>query len=151
QAFLHRAEELGFESGWTQEGVIGNAPDIGPLETLSFAASCTGRMRLGCAVLVSSLHSPIHLAKSIASVDQLSGGRVEVGLGTGGGFRAFGAFGIDRSSFVARFNEGLAVMRRLWTEDRVDFDGRFFQLEGIAMEAKPVQQPAPPIWFGGAA
>jgi probable F420-dependent oxidoreductase len=150
QAFLRRAEELGFESGWTQEQVLGDFPDLAPMETLAYAAACTTRMRLGCAVLVSSLHSPLHLALSIASVDQLSGGRLEVGIGTGGGFRRFEAFGVDRGSYVARFNEGLALMRKLWTEERVDHDGRFWQLAGAAMEPKPVQQPAPPIWFGGA-
>lgn len=151
QAFLRRAEELGFDGAWTQESVIGDMPTLGPLETLAYAAACTERMRLGCAVLISSVHSPLHLAKSIATLDQLSAGRLEVGLATGGGFRMFGAFGVDRSSFVARFNDGLALMRRLWTEDRVDHEGRFWQLNGVAMEPKPVQRPAPPIWFGGAA
>ena len=117
---------------------------------LAFAAACTSRMRLGCAVLVSTLHSPVHLAKSLASLDQLSGGRLEVGLGTGGGGRMFSAFGVDPASFVARFNEGVALMRALWTEERVDHDGRFWQLEQAAMEPKPIQRPGPPIWFGGA-
>ncbi len=150
QAFLRRAEELGFESGWTQEQVLGDFPDLAPMETLAYAAACTTRLRLGCAVLVSSLHSPLHLALSIASVDQLSGGRLEVGIGTGGGYRPFEAFGVDRTSYVARFNEGLALMRRMWTEERVDFDGRFWQLTDAAMEPKPVQPGGPPIWFGGA-
>jgi probable F420-dependent oxidoreductase len=149
QAFLQRAEELGFESGWTQEQVLGDNPDLGPLETLAYAAACTRRMRLGCAVLVSTLYSPVHLAKSLASLDQLSAGRLEVGLGTGGGFRMFSAFGVDPNSFVARFNEGLALMRALWTEERIDHNGRFWQLAGAAMEPKPVQRPGPPIWFGG--
>jgi probable F420-dependent oxidoreductase len=149
QAFLRRAEELDFESGWTQEQVLGNNPDLGPLETLAYAAACTTRMRLGCAVFVSTLYSPVHLAKSLASIDQLSGGRLEVGVGTGGGYRMFSAFGVDPGSFVARFNEGLALMRALWTEERIDHDGRFWQLAGAAMEPKPVQRPGPPVWFGG--
>ena len=64
--------------------------------------------------------------------------------------RQFAAFGVDRATFVARFNEGLELMRKLWTEARVDHDGRFWQLSGAAMEPKPVQRPHPPIWFGGA-
>ena len=150
RAFVQRAEELGFHSAWTQEQVLGPYPDLAPLEALAYVAACTSRMRLGCAVLVSSLHSPVHLAKSLASLDQLSGGRLEVGLGTGGGWRMFSAFGVDPTSFVARFNEGVALMRALWTEDRVDHDGRFWQLSAAAMEPKPVQRPGPPIWFGGA-
>jgi probable F420-dependent oxidoreductase len=149
-AFLRRAEELGFVSAWTQEQILGDRPDLGPLETLAYAAACTERMRLGCAVLVSTLYSPVHLAKTIASLDQLSGGRLEVGVGTGGGSRMFSAFGVERATFVARFNESLELMRKLWTEDRIDHDGRFWQLSGATMEPKPVQRPAPPIWFGGA-
>ncbi len=149
RAYLGRAEELGFHSGWTGEQVLGSMPHLGPVETLSYAAACTDRLRLGCAVFVTPLHSPLHLAKSISSLDQLSRGRIEVGVGTGGGFRMFSAFGVDGRHFVSRFTEGLALMRALWTQDRVDFDGRFWQAHGAAMEPKPFQKPYPPVWFGG--
>ena len=69
QHFLRRAEELGFGSAWTQEQVIGDMPVLGPLETLAYAAACTTRVRLGYAVLISSLYSPVHLAKSLATLD----------------------------------------------------------------------------------
>ena len=65
RAFMTRAEELGFESAWTQEQVLGDMPNLGPLETMAYAAAGSERIRLGCAVLVSTLHSPLHLAKSI--------------------------------------------------------------------------------------
>ncbi len=149
RAYLGRAEELGFHSGWTAEQVLGSMPHLGPVETLSYAAACTERLRLGCAVFVTPLHSPLHLAKSISSLDQLSRGRVEVGVGTGGGFRMFSAFGVDGQHFVARFTEGLELMRAMWTQDRVDFGGRFWQARGAAMEPKPFQKPHPPVWFGG--
>ncbi len=149
RAYLARAEELGFHSGWTAEQVLGSMPHLGPVETLSYAAACTERLRLGCAVFVTPLHSPLHLAKSISSLDQLSRGRVEVGVGTGGGFRMFSAFGVDGQHFVARFTEGLELMRAMWTQDRVDFDGRFWQARNAAMEPKPFQKPHPPVWFGG--
>jgi probable F420-dependent oxidoreductase len=149
RGYLARAEELGFASAWTQEQVLGAAPVLGPVETLTYAAACTGRIRLGCAVFVTSLHSPVHLAKSLSTLDQLSLGRLEVGVGSGGGRRMFSAFGVDPESFVARFNEGLRLMRALWTEPEVTFTGRFWQLEGVAMEPKPYQKPAPPVWFGG--
>lgn len=146
---LAHAEELGFDSAWTGEQVLGTEPLLGPLETLAYAAARTRRIRLGCAMLVSPLHNPVHLAKTIASVDQLSRGRVEIGLVTGGPNRMFSAFGIDSDDYVARFGEGVRLMRQLWTQPRVDFDGRFWQLRDAAMEPKPVQQPHPPIWFGG--
>jgi probable F420-dependent oxidoreductase len=149
RAYLARAEALGFESAWTGEQVLGTLPHLGPIETMTYAAACTERLRLGCVVLVTPLYSPLHLAKSLSTLDQLSRGRLEVGAGTGGRFRMFSAFGVDPGSLVTRFTEGLALMRAVWTEPRVTFQGRFWQLEGAAMEPKPFQKPHPPIWFGG--
>src|SRR6266704_6294966 len=103
RAYFARAEELGFDSAWTQEQVLGAAPQLGPVETMTYAAACTDRIRLGCAVLVTTLHSPVHLAKSLSSLDQLSQGRIEIGVGTGGKGRPFAAFGVDPERYVARF------------------------------------------------
>jgi probable F420-dependent oxidoreductase len=150
RAYLERAEELGFDSAWTQEGTLNPGPQLGPIETMSYAAACTQRMRLGCVVFVSTLHSPVHLAKSISTLDQLSRGRIEVGVGTGGKSRPFAAFGVDPSRYVARFTEGIKLMTALWTEPRVTFHGEFWQLENAPMEPKPFQKPFPPLWFGGA-
>jgi len=149
RAFLSRAEALGFESAWTQEQVLGRFPQLGPTETLTFAAACTERIRLGCAVYVTPLHSPVHLAKSLSTLDQLSGGRLEVGVGAGGKQRAFAAFDVDPATYIARFTEGVALMKACWTEPTITFDGRFWQLHGAVMEPKPIQKPFPPLWFGG--
>ncbi|MCE7002009.1 LLM class flavin-dependent oxidoreductase [Kibdelosporangium philippinense] len=152
--FLHRAEDLGFECAWTQEqilgskSVIGAKPVISPLELLAYAAACTERIRLGCAVFVTPLRNPVHLAKSISSLDQLSGGRIDVGVGIGGKKQPFAAFDSSPEHLVTRFTEGLEVMKRLRTEPSVTFDGKFWQLEDGQMEPKPVQRPYPPIWFG---
>jgi probable F420-dependent oxidoreductase len=149
RAYVQRAEQLGFESGWTQEQIIGPSSQLAPNETMAYAFACTERLRLGCAVYVTPLHSPAHLAKSLATLDQLSGGRLEIGVGSGGKNRPFGAFGIDSEAFIARFTEGLRLMKTLWTEPEIDFDGRFWQLEGASMQPKPVQKPHPPLWLGG--
>jgi probable F420-dependent oxidoreductase len=149
RAHLTRAEELGFVGAWVTEQVVGTAPELDPSVLLALAAAYTQRIRLGCAVYVSTLTSPLHLAKTIATLDQVSAGRLDVGIGTGGGFREFSAFGIEREGFVARFLEGLRLMQAAWTEEKVDFDGRFWQTTGAAMEPKPYQKPYPPIWFGG--
>jgi probable F420-dependent oxidoreductase len=149
RTYFARAEELGFDSAWAQEQVLGAAPQLSPLETMTYAAACTQRLRLGCVVFVSTLHNPAHLAKSIATLDQLSRGRIEVGVGTGGPVRPFAAFGVDPERYVARFTEGIALMKALWTEPRVTFDGEFWQLRDAAMEPKPFQKPYPPLWFGG--
>jgi probable F420-dependent oxidoreductase len=146
---LERAEELGFHSGWTQELVLGSAPALAPLQTLTYAAACTARLRLGCAVFVTPLHNPLHLAKAVASIDHLSHGRLEIGIVAGGPARPFAAFGVEPPLPVARFNEGLALMKACWTEPKIDFPGRFWQLDGETMDPKPVQRPHPPIWLGG--
>jgi probable F420-dependent oxidoreductase len=141
-------EQLGFESAWTQENVLSSSPQLSPLEVMTYAAACTQQIRLGCVVFVSTLHSPVHLAKSLASLDQLSGGRLDVGVGTGGKHRPFAAFGMSPERYVARFTEGVQLMKALWTQPRVTFDGEFFQLADAAMEPKPAQKPYPPLWFG---
>jgi alkanesulfonate monooxygenase SsuD/methylene tetrahydromethanopterin reductase-like flavin-dependent oxidoreductase (luciferase family) len=152
KAYLARAEELGFEGGWVMEQAIGPTPLLAPLELLAWAAACTERLRLGVAVLVSSLHDPLQLAAAITAVDRLSHGRLDVGLSPGGGFRKFAAFGVEQETFVARFTEGLELMKAAWSDEpRITFHGRFRELEDLPIQPKPVQRPHPPIWFGGSA
>jgi probable F420-dependent oxidoreductase len=150
QYYLGRAEELGFDSAWTQEQLLGTWNQLAPIETMTYAAACTRRLRLGCTVFVSTLHGPVHLAKSLSTLDQLSRGRIEVGVGTGGPGRPFAAFGVDPRRYVARFTEGIELMKALWTQPRITFDGEFWQLQDEAMEPKPFQKPYPPLWFGAA-
>jgi probable F420-dependent oxidoreductase len=149
RAYVARADELGFDGIWTTEQVIGPSPRLSPIETLTYAAACSQRLRLGCAVLVTALHSPLHLAKSVSTLDQLSRGRLEVGVGTGGPYRPFPAFRVDPDTYVARFSEGLELMKACWTQPTIQFKGRFWQLDGGSVEPKPFQKPHPPIWFGG--
>jgi len=149
RAYCTRAEELGFHSLWAQETVLGPSSQLGPAEAMAYAAACTERLRLGCVVFVSTLYSPVHLAKTLSTLDQLSRGRIEIGVGTGGPGRPFAAFGVDPQRYVARFTEGIAVMKRLWTESSATFDGEFWQLKDAVMEPKPFQKPYPPLWFGG--
>jgi probable F420-dependent oxidoreductase len=146
--YLERAEALGCESAWVVEQVLGSVPSLEPVELLAWAAAVTERIRLGTAVLLTPLRSPVHLAKSLATVDQLSNGRLDVGIGLGGGPKTYPAYGITGARRVARFNEGLRLMRALWTEPRVTFAGEFWQLENASMEPKPRQRPHPPLWVG---
>ena len=148
RGYFARVEELGYHSAWAQESVLGTGPQLAPVEAMTYAAACTERLRLGCVVFVSTLYSPVHLAKSLSTLDQLSQGRTEIGVGTGGPARPFAAFGVDPHRYVARFSEGVELMKALWTEPRVTFDGEFWQLHGAAMEPKPAQKPHPPIWIG---
>jgi alkanesulfonate monooxygenase SsuD/methylene tetrahydromethanopterin reductase-like flavin-dependent oxidoreductase (luciferase family) len=152
RGYLRRAEELGvYESAWTQESPLGSSPQLSPLEAMTYAAACTSTLRIGCTVFVTTLHSPVHLAKALASLDQLSGGRLEVGVGSGGPGRPFAAYGLSGERYIARFTEGVNLMKALWTEPSVTFDGEFSQLKEAALEPKPYQKPYPRLWFGGSA
>lgn len=147
--FLGRAEELGYPGAWTQEHILGKFPMLGPLETLAFAAACTRKMRLGCAVLLAPHYSPPHLAKSLSSLDVLSGGRLEIGLVAGGPNRPLEAFGITRDRLITRFHESVELMKAFWTRPVIDFEGHFYKVRQAAMEPKPLQKPHPPLWYGG--
>ncbi|MET9325675.1 LLM class flavin-dependent oxidoreductase [Tsukamurella sp. NPDC003166] len=150
--YLVRAEELGFEGAWTSEQTVGGAAMLAPLELLSWAAACTSRLRLGVAVIVSSLHDPLQLAAAATSVDRLSHGRLDLGVGSGGDFRPFAAFGVARETFIASYTEGIELMKAAWADGpTVTFHGRFRDAEGLAIPLKPVQRPHPPLWFGGGA
>lgn len=150
--YLARAEDLGFESCWVLEQSIGPTPLIAPLELLAYAAACTERLRLGVAVLVSTLHDPLQLASAITAVDRLSHGRLEIGVAAGGGFRNFAAFGTEREHYITRFTEGLQLMKAAWSDaPTITFHGRYRKLDDVAIQPKPVQRPHPPIWFGGSA
>jgi alkanesulfonate monooxygenase SsuD/methylene tetrahydromethanopterin reductase-like flavin-dependent oxidoreductase (luciferase family) len=149
RAYLTRAEELGFEGGWTLEQTIGAAPLIAPMELLAYAAACTTRLRLGVAVLVTSLHDPLQLASTVTAVDRLSHGRLDLGVAPGGGFRQFAAFGVKPDTFIGSFTEGLELMKAAWADEpRVTFHGRFRDVDDLPIAPKPVQRPHPPIWFG---
>ena len=99
--------------------------DPGSARTHDLRRGLQRPMRLGCAVFVSPLHNPVHLAKAISTLDQLSRGRIEVGIATGGKSRMFSAFEVDPASLVARFIEGLQLMKVCWTETRITFGGRY--------------------------
>jgi probable F420-dependent oxidoreductase len=146
--FLRKAEALDYHSVWVQEQIFGRAGNLESVTLLSYAAALTQNLKLGAAVLLTLLKSPVQLAKSLATLDQLSNGRLIAGVGLGGNTRFYPAFGLSAEKRVARFTEGLTLMKRLWTEEIVTVDGQFWKLENASLHPKPVQQPYPPIWFG---
>lgn len=147
--YLAKAEALGFPSAWTQEALLGSAPIFSPLELMAYASACTKQLRLGCAVLVSPLHNPLHLAKRLSTLDHLSCGRLDVGIALGGRGRMPAAFEVDPTHLAGRFVEGLQLLKVCWQDSRITFAGRFWQLDDVAIEARPCQKPHPPIWIGG--
>ena len=153
-----RAEELGFDSVWVHDHVfnvghvfdrIGGKPYYEPLTLLSFVAARTRRVRLGTSVLVLPYHNPIRLAKTAATLDVLSGGRLILGVGVGlieKEIRAMGSPFAERGAFT---DEAIAVMRSLWTEDEPSFDGKYSRFAGMKFSPKPLQKPSIPVVIGG--
>jgi probable F420-dependent oxidoreductase len=146
--FIPRAEALGYEGLWVQEQIIGDYPILEPVTLLTYAAALTTKLHLGTSVLLTVIRNPVQLAKSLASLDQLSQGRLIVGVGIGGAHVPEAVFGVAGEGRGRRFVEGLQVMKALWTQPRATMSGEFWRFENVAMEPKPAQKPHPPLWFG---
>src|SRR5215831_6828208 len=111
--FVPRAEELGFEGLWVQEQIVGDAPVLEPVTLITYAAALSSRIRLGTSVLITVIRNPVQLAKSLASLDQLSNGRITVGVGIGGSHIPEPVFGVQSEHRGERFVEGIQVMKAL--------------------------------------
>jgi probable F420-dependent oxidoreductase len=147
--FMARVDTMSYQDVWGLEGLTGRAATLEPLHLLTYVAGITSRIRLGVSVLVMPRHNPVQLAKRISTIDQLSGGRLTMGIGVGGSFTRNPALGVPEDRAARRVTEGLAVMKALWTEPAATYEGQLWQLKETAMEPKPMQRPHPPVWFGG--
>ena len=143
-----RAEALGFRDLWVTENTLDHVFCLDSVVALTYAAAVTTTIRLGVSVMVLPLHHPVHVAHQMATLDYLSNGRAILGAGLGRDSH-YAEFQIPRERRVLRFRECVDLIKALWTESKVDFNGSIFQLAGATMALKPVQQPRPPIWFGG--
>lgn len=156
--FTARAEELGYDSLWTFQRLLVGVADrldtvyqsvLDPLLALTFAAAHTSRIRLGVALVNMPFVSPVYLAKQAATLDVLSGGRLDLGLGVGWSSTEFRATGADRARRGARAEEYVRVLRTLWTDDPAEFAGEFYTVPPSRMRPRPVQAGGPPILLGG--
>lgn len=139
-----RAESTGFESVWVGDSVLAK-PRLEPLSTLAAVAGATDSVDLGTAVYLPTLRDPVHVAHATATVDQISGGRLQLGIGVGIGpdvEREYANLGLDYGSRGARMDEVLDVVTALWDGGTVDYDGEFFQLEDASVGFGPVQRPS---------
>jgi probable F420-dependent oxidoreductase len=152
------AEACGIASVWVSEHLfhasyvadrLGSRPYHEPLTILGAVAASTKRVRLGTSVLVLPFHHPVRLAKTLASLDDLSQGRVTLGVGVAVTEDEFRNLGVPFHKRGAIADEMLAAMRSLWTEDVPTHDGKHFAFSGLRFEPKPIQKPMP-IWIGGA-
>ncbi len=145
--FIHKAETFDYDSLWVQEAIVGRVPILEPISLLNYAAALTTRLRLGTSVMLLVLRNPVQLAKSLSSLDQMSHGRLTVGIGIGGHVPE-SIFGLPSEHRIRRFVEAIEVMKALWTETSASIDGDYWRFQEVGMEPKPVQSPHPPIWFG---
>jgi probable F420-dependent oxidoreductase len=138
-----------FDSLWLSERLSGDCPD--PLVGMAFAVARTTELKVGMSVMVLPGRNPVVLAKSLASLDRLSGGRLLPAFGLGVADSAeHQAFGVERKQRGAWFNEALPLMKRLWTEDHVTHDGKRFRVADVTIKPKPIQTPLE-VWLGGIA
>jgi probable F420-dependent oxidoreductase len=129
-------------------------PRLGPfwmdaLSVMAFVTGSTRRVRVDTTVLVVPYHHPLALAKALSTIDVLSGGRLDVSIGVGHAVREFEVLGVDFADRGAITDETLEAVIELWSADEPSYHGRFFHIDGLAFEPKPVQQPRPPIYVGG--
>jgi probable F420-dependent oxidoreductase len=143
-----RSEALGFSDLWVTENTLDHAFCFDPGVILAYAAAITERVRLGVAVCVLPLHHPAHVASQMASLDHVSRGRAILGIGIGREPH-YAEFQIPMDKRVRRYREQIEILKALWTEPLIDFQGEIFELHGARMKLKPVQKPHLPLWFGG--
>ena len=146
--FVRRAEALGYSSLWTQERVTGAATALHPTTFLAYLAGQTSKARLGVSVYVLPRHNPVLMAKHMADIDQMSGGRLILGVGLGSNMAELPMYGITGERRVRRFVEQVEAIRALWTNTPSGHSGEFYQIADANIEPKPLQRPHPPIWFG---
>jgi probable F420-dependent oxidoreductase len=158
--FAERAEALSYDSLWAFHRLIVSTDQdldpvyrsvLDPLSALAFAAARTSRIRLGVAVVNLPFVSPTYLAKQASTVDFLSGGRLDLGLGTGWSPAEFAATGSSPQRRGARTEEYLAVLRTLWADEVSAFEGEFYTVPPARMRPAPAQRPGPPVLLGGTA
>ena len=144
-----RAEDLGFDSVWMEEHhSVTNHYWPSPLPVLAGFATRTSRMRLGTDILVAPFYHPVRLAEDTAMLDVMSGGRFVLGVAIGYKPDEFALYGAELEKRGARFEEQLAIMNGLWTQESVSFAGTYYRVEG-RLEPKPLTRPHPPVWIGG--
>ncbi|HEV2253626.1 MAG TPA: TIGR03619 family F420-dependent LLM class oxidoreductase [Streptosporangiaceae bacterium] len=157
-AFARRAEDAGYASLWSFQRLLvpegsGMEPVyrsvLDPMVALGYVAASTARIRLGVALINLPFVSPTVLAKQATTVDVLSGGRLDLGLGIGWMPEEFAATGASTARRGARTEEYLAVLRTLWADEVSSFDGEFYTIPAGRQDPRPVQRPGPPVLLGG--
>jgi alkanesulfonate monooxygenase SsuD/methylene tetrahydromethanopterin reductase-like flavin-dependent oxidoreductase (luciferase family) len=148
---VRMARDYGFSSVCVGQHFLTEYQKLHPIPLLARLAAESGDMRLLPGILLLPLFNPVYIAEELATLDVVSGGRVLFGIGVGYRDVEFEAFGVRKSDRGARLEESLQVIKRLWTEDEVSFEGRFFRIPKVEVRTRPLQRPHPPIWVAAQA
>lgn len=148
--YVERADELGIDSIWMPDHAISESPALDPTVVMSVIAARTQDIKMGPSVLTLPARNPVEVANTYANLDYLTGGRgrVIMGVGLGADPRLCEAMGIPPGQRADRLREAMELMRRLWTEDDVTYDGEYYQVDGVTVTPKPAQGTLD-IWIGG--
>lgn len=149
-----RAEDWGLDSFWLSDHLLAPTPELDVVATLSLLASRTSRIRLGPSVFLLNLRHPLVAAKSFASLDYLSNGRMVMAVGTGANLADYAACGIPTEGRGRRLDEGILILRKVWTEPKTSFHGKYFNFENVTIEPRPLRRTnndtgTIDIWVGG--
>jgi alkanesulfonate monooxygenase SsuD/methylene tetrahydromethanopterin reductase-like flavin-dependent oxidoreductase (luciferase family) len=147
-ALAREAESVGFDLLVVPERLSAEGGAPAALPACAAALAATERIRIATGLLALPLHHPLRVAEDAATLDALSGGRFELGVGLGAEVEAFGGFGLELGERAARFEEALEVVRRAWADGPVRFEGRHFRAGEVEVHPKPVQPGGPPLWLG---
>lgn len=156
-ALAQRAEAIGLDAVWVSDHIVYpetfaerfGAAVYEAITTLSWVGAVTERIQLGTAVLIAPYRNPLLLAKQLATLDDLSGGRTIIGVGAGWMEEEFSALGAPFSERGAVTDEHLQILRTLWGEEHPSHAGAYYQFPPLCADPRPAQRPGPPIWIGG--
>jgi probable F420-dependent oxidoreductase len=149
-----KAEEWGLDSFWLSDHLLAPSPELDVIATLSLLASRTSRIKLGPSVFLLNLRHPLVAAKSFATLDYLSHGRIVMAVGTGANLADYAACGIPTEGRGRRLDEGIIVLRKVWTEPQASFHGKYFDFDNVTIEPRPERRAhndsgTIDIWVGG--
>ena len=143
-------DRYGYDSIWLSDRIVSDRFSLEPMIALSMVAAYSDRMKFGTSVLALPLRNPVVLAKQIATLDYLSQGRFFPAVGLGQEEpEEYEACGVPKGDRAQRTDEAITLMRRLWEEDKVTHEGKFFTCHDVSITPKPFFQPSPPVWIGG--
>jgi alkanesulfonate monooxygenase SsuD/methylene tetrahydromethanopterin reductase-like flavin-dependent oxidoreductase (luciferase family) len=143
---VQAADELGYNCAWFTEHHFDEYGRPSPIIQAMHAADITKQIKIGTAVVVLPMHHPLHVAEEIATLDHLSHGRAQFGIGRGNQAHEHAGHGIEYHDARARFDEAYEIIMGLWTQDTFAYNGKFWQLPEVRFNPKPFQQPHPPMW-----